>query len=283
MVLLCAGFLRGTAQEHGPGPCEKGTDASTQGCGAYVSLEHRSLDAMTPEDRELWSSRTRDIAQAAAIHGYNIEGTAASGNPEWMVSQSLCLHCGDTLLLQYRLIHADRAVSAFTVLVPRSGGPVRVVSVLHHNAWDFLPSIQSPGSFALFDTWLPEEERRRALEQRAAAPWLGLGLDYAELTGNRPIVPIEPSLDNATILAPEVILQIDDIRLKRELIFSDREGPEAYRVWNIRMDRNGKILQVKTRAHAAYTAHLLPTAAPAGKLIQPTEQPQGKSIPDVAP
>jgi hypothetical protein len=243
----------------------------------YFSIEHRAPAQMDAADRDLLQSRSRELAAAAAIFGYDLSAA------RWIQEQALCPAFPDTLMVHYLTRYPDGSESLFTALVPRDRGRVRVVPSLHRNGTTYLPAAKDPRNYALFNELVPAE-----IATQDAGPegnWLVLGVCYAEMVGARPNVPDDPGLDIAMVHAPASTFRVDTVAKTREIQFPDREGPNVYTIWTIMLSHGGRITGATDEDSATYIAHVVKLQEPAGKIkpdppeqtgriVAPTEQPK---------
>lgn len=243
----------------------------------YFSLEHRTREEMSAEDRDLLQSHGRGISIGAEIYGYDL----TQGN--WTIDQAICPAFPDTLMVHYIDRYPDGSESLFTALVPRGRGRVRVVPALHRNAANYLPAVKDPGNYALFNGLVPADIAKRDVSPEGK--WLILGVCYAEMVGARPNVPDDPGLDIAMLRAPVSTFRVDTVNKTREVQFPDREGQNVFTVWTVTLSRSGHITGAMDEDYATYVARIVklqePTgtmtpnpAAAAGKITTPTEQPK---------
>jgi hypothetical protein len=245
----------------------------------YYSLEHRTPAQIDAADRELLRARSHAIANAALIYGYDL----SQGN--WIWDQSVCPAFPGTVMLHYLNKYPDGTESLFTALVPRGKGRVRVVAALHRNAADYLPAVKDPRHYALFNELVPAAIAKQ--DASAGGQWLPLGVCYAEMTGGRPNVPDDPSLDVAMIRAPVSTFRIDSVEKTRTIEFPDREAANGYKIWTITLNPNGRLTGAANEDYATFVARAVKEPAPVGKItpnppepaakiVTPTSQPQVK-------
>ena len=195
-LLLMASTL--TAQTESPSAqsaAQSAAQVEDQPKIKYFSLEHRAPDAMDSADRDLLRARQKELIGEAQFYGYDI----TTGN--WSSNQAICPQLPNTVLLHYLSKFPDGSESLFTVLVPRNADRIRVVPVFYRNASPYTPAIKNPRNFTLFNSLVPTDIAKK--DSGPEGKWLSLGVCYAEVVGGRPNVPNEPSLDVATIKAPE--------------------------------------------------------------------------------
>jgi hypothetical protein len=242
----------------------------------YFSLEHRSADQINAEDRALLNARSRDIANAAAIYGYDL------ARPGWEWDQAICPAFPGTVMVHYLLKYPDGSESLFTALIPRERGRVRIVPSLHRNAANYLPSVKDPHQYALFNDLVPAGIARR--DGSPDGNWLTLGVCYAEMVGGRPNVPNDPGLDVAMIRAPVSTFRVDAEAHTREVQFPDRDGIGVYTIWTLKMNSDGRLISADNEDYATYVARVVKLNEPAGTLMPNLPEPAGKIVtPTVQP
>jgi len=223
----------------------------------YFVLEHRSPEKMEPSDAEIVSRRKRDILAAAEFYGYDMSADA------WTYEQSVCTQIPDYIMLRYSSKNAAGADSIFTVLVPRNGGRIRIVPVLSHGATRFKPAPKDPRNFQLFSEVVPA-----GLAKQDSGPegkWLALSVCYAEMTGARPQVPNEPSLDLHMIKAPPPTLRIAIGGKEHEVRFVEPVSKTDYKLWDITYNDAGHVTSVSDDTHSFGEPVVTHPAEPAPK------------------
>jgi len=239
----------------------------------YFTLEHRSPDQIAPEDAELISKRKRDILAEAEFYGYGMS-TAAG----WTYEQSVCTQMPDFIMLQYTNTTPTGPDSIFTVLVPRHGGRVRIVPVLHHGATRFKPAATDPRNFELFSQVIPADVAKQ--NSGPEGKWLALSVCYAEMTGARPQVPNEPSLDLRMIKAPPPTLRISVDAKVHEVRFVEPYSQTDYRLWEITYNEVGRITSANDDLHSYGGVVVKQVPEPTPKQVPEPPSPPIKQIPD---
>jgi hypothetical protein len=227
----------------------------------YFSLEHRTPDQMSDEDRRLVNSRKKELVSEAEFFGYDI---SVSG---WMYEQAICPQLPNTVLLHYLYKFPDDTQSQFTALVPRSAGRVRVVPVLYRNASPYSPAVKNPRNFTTFNSLVPADVAKQ--DAGPEGNWLTLGVCYAEMVGSRPNVPDEPSLDTATIKAPVATYRYDSTTKQRQVQFSDRDSPKIFKIWTISLNEQGRVTGADNEDYDTYVARIVQAPEPKGTITPP--------------
>ena len=238
----------------------------------YFTLEHRTPEQIEAQDAELISKRKRDILAEAEFYGYGM--SAGSG---WTYEQSVCPLMPDYIMLRYTNTTPAGPDSIFSVLVPRQGGRIRIVPVLHHGATRFKPAATDPRNFQLFSEVVPAE-----LAKQNSGPdgkWLALSVCYAEMTGGHPQVPNEPDLDLHMIKAPPPTLRIAVSAKEHEVRFVEPVSPTDYRLWDITYNEVGHIISASDDQHAFGVIVVTQPTTPTTKEIPQLPAAPVKQIP----
>jgi hypothetical protein len=253
----------------------------------FLQLEHRSAAQTNPADVVLLRSRASAIATEAAFFGYNLH---ASG---WTWNEAACPEFPDRILLHYRRTSRDGAASLFTALVPRSPSPrgkdsVYVVPILYRNATPFKSAYGSERSIAVFNRVVSPEMAEQALQPNGG--WLLMGLCYAELVGAESHALLRSGSDVSLALAPVPTLRITESAPTRQVIFTDRNAPGQYLVWDLTFTGQGRLLTATATRLSDYIAPLrnakeppflpMPTGKePPVKVLPPGKEPAVKPLP----
>src|SRR5262249_42505271 len=162
-----------------------------------------------------------EVFMEAEFFGYDM---SAKG---WTYEQSVCPLIPDYLMLRYFSKDAADAQSLFIALVPRSGGRVRIVPVLTRGVARLKPAPIDPRNYQLFSQVVPPD-----LAMKNSGPdghWLTLSICYAEMTGEQPQVPNEPSLDIHMIKAPAPTLRVAVSGKEHDVRFTEPISLKEYR------------------------------------------------------
>ena len=93
--------------------------------GAAAQVEFRSLDRMSPQDRELAAGSQPRIAGLAGL-----EFDADFSPGKWEYRQIVCTALPNHLFLQFTRDNGKGDVSIFSASIPRGGGQVRIIPIL---------------------------------------------------------------------------------------------------------------------------------------------------------
>ncbi len=252
-------------------PEETTASLSTEGTPEYFALEHRSAEQMDPADAELIRKQKRNLLAEAEFYGYDM---SAGG---WNYEQTVCPLVPDYVMLRYSNKDAAGAESLFTAWVPRNGGRIRIVPVLHHGATRFKPAPIDPRNFQLFSQIVPADTA--AKNSGPEGKWLSLSVCYAEMTGARPQVPKDPSQNVHMIKAPPPTLRISVTGKNHEVSFVDPISPTDYRLWDISYNESGQIVSVSDDQHAFGEPVVKTIPEPTPKLMPQPPAPPVQEIP----
>lgn len=237
----------------------------------YFKLEHRSPDQLEPEDAALVKKSKRQILGEAEFYGYNMSAK------DWTYEQSVCPFMPDYVMLRYSSKGAAESESLFTVLVPRNGGRVFIVPVLHNGVARLKPAPVDPRNYQVFSQVIPADVA--AKNSGPDGKWMQLSLCYAEMTGSGMQVPNEAALDIYMIKAPPPTLRMAVNGKDHDVRFTDPISPTKFRLWDINYNSAGKITDVNNAVHS-YGEPVVTTAPePTPKLIPPPAVPQPKDVP----
>jgi hypothetical protein len=227
----------------------------------YFSLEHRTPEQMSDEDRRLVDSRKKELVSEAEFFGYDIN------TPGWTYEQAICPQLPNTVLLHYLYKFPDDTQSQFTALIPREAGRVRIVPVLYRNSLPYSPAVKNPRNFTIFNSLVPADVAQKDVDPEGN--WLSLGVCYAEMVGSRPNVPDEPSLDTATIKAPVATYRYDSTTKQRQVQFSDRDSPKIFKIWTISLSEQGRVTGAENEDYDTYVARIVQAPEPKGTITPP--------------
>jgi len=254
-------------------------------------LRHLASSAMSAADRTQLNARRGELAESAKIYGYNLE----AGN--WSHEQTLCASMPDTIMLHYFQKFPDGTESLFTVLVPRGQGRLRVVPILYHNGTPYVPAPRNPRNYALFNELVPSGIAQADIA--SSSKWLELSACYAELTGASIDLSSSRTANIGIAEAPAATIHLDAQGKTAHVMFADRDGSHAYRLWSISFNRDGRVTAAVTGNYSVYAAktqpqtqlqtplqtQTLPQAQPAaiaetqssGQRVEATEQAAGQN------
>jgi hypothetical protein len=242
----------------------------------YFSLGHRSADQIDPADAALVTAHQHDLSADAALFGYVL------GSGDWTYDQTLCPDIPDYLVLHYRRHAPNGTLSQFTALVPRGEGRVMVVPVLYRNATPYQHAGGGARTIAVFNRVVPSGIERDSATSNAK--WVHLGMTYAAIAGAEPKVPARPDLDPAIMRAPLPTIEISSVDHVQEVVFTDRDAPDHFTVWDININQAGHVVSASVSTHPLAVARITPsTPLPSEKLIPNGPAPAMKPIPAAAP
>lgn len=272
LLVACLLLLTGTGR----------SQQTSSGPTRYFSLRHLAAQQIGPADAATIHAARKALVLQAAFFGYDVS------RPGWSYTESLCPDIPDHILLQFRRTSRRGAVSLFTALVPRGAGRVQVVPVLYRNATPFQSAIGGERSIAVFNRVLSPVAARKELQP--SGHWLELGVCYAEMVGARPRVPESPTGQIALLRAPAPTLRISEANNTSDILFTDRDSPDSYKVWSLSFNADGRLMSARASTLPNYEAHLdigrkprvrvLPTPAqPKSIPLPPSAKPETKPLP----
>lgn len=271
MVLGCLLIQAAGLRTEAVAQAASSSTASDAETPKFVALEHRSAAEMAAQDKSLVHVKQREIATEAYFFGYDL----ASGH--WSYDQVVCPATPDSLILHYHSRARDGAESLFTALVPRGSERVFVVPVLFRNATPFHSAVGSERSLAVFNRAVPDEIATPAAQ--ANGQWLQLAMCYAAMVGAEPEVPEHTEEQAGLVRAPVPTLRVSDDTHSREVVFSDRNNPGQYMVWNISMSDKGRVTAAMARTFSDYQAHATNPQAPPMRVVPPGTEPTPRPVP----
>jgi hypothetical protein len=138
----------------------------------------------------------------------------------------------------------------FTALVPRDHGRVSVVPVLYRNATPFRSASGNERSIAVFNRVVPADVAQKAIQPEGK--WLALALCYADMVGAGAHALKRAGDEVGLSRAPVATLHLSEASPVREIVFTDRDAPGQYLVWNITLNDKGP----RRRGHPGQTLRL---------------------------
>jgi hypothetical protein len=237
----------------------------------YLQLDHHPSSQLPPVDTALIHTRQKEIASEAAFFGYDL------GAGEWDFDETSCPAIPDELILHYRKPYRNGAQSLFTALVPRETGRVYVVPVLYRNATPFFSATSSERSIAVFNRVVPADIAAKAIDP--AGKWLSLGLCYADIVYGNANVLEQPGTEIGLARAPIPLLRLSESNNARGIVFTDRNAPGQYLVFNLTLNEKGRILAASVLQLSDYVARVRTGAEPKEKQLPPGQEPRIRTVP----
>lgn len=253
------------AQDFRPADTPPPTDAK------YLQLEHHPSSQIDATDLSLIHARQREISAEAAFFGYDLNAG------EWDYDQTSCPAIPDQLVLHYRKQFRGGAQSLFTALVPRGAGRVYVVPVLYRNATPFRSATGNERSIAVFNRVVPAEIAAKAIDPDGQ--WLALALCYADIVYGNANVLERPGADIGLARAPIPLLRLSEINNARGIIFTDRNAPGEYLVFNLTLNEKGRVIAANAQQLSDYVAQVRNGAEPGVKPLPEGKEPKVKTLP----
>lgn len=237
----------------------------------YLQLDHIPSSRIVAADLSLIHAKQREISAEAAFFGYNL------GASEWDYDEAICPAMPDQLLLHYRRKFSDGAESLFTAIVPRASGRVWVVPILYRNATPFRSATGSERSMAVFNRVVPADVAAKAVQ--ADGDWLAFALCYADVVyGNANILSRSGS-EVGLSRAPLPLLRVSEATTARGIVFTDRNAPGEYQVWNLTLNDKGRLIAATSQQLSDYVAKERTGAELAEKPMPEGKEPTVKTLP----
>lgn len=237
----------------------------------YLMLDHTPSTSLDPETRALLHGKRHDIVTEAAFFGYNLDAG------EWNYDVAACSAMPDQMLLHYRRHYGDGAESLFTAIVPKESGRVWVVPVLYRNATPFRSATGSERSIAVFNRVVPPQLAAKAVQPDGN--WLAFALCYADIVYGNANILSRPGTETGLAHAPLPLLRVSEATSARAIVFTDRNAPGAYMVWNLILNDKGQLLAATAQQLADYVAKMRTGAEPTEKPVPPGAEPAVKTLP----
>jgi hypothetical protein len=230
------------------------------------SVEFRSADEISQQDRLLIANAESSIAEHAGFSGLEYQQTG------WAYNEIVCPAFPNHLFLQYTRDNGRGDVSVFSASIPRNGeGRVRVVPILRRSYSLFSPAPINALTVSAFNHIRAEEG------EQANADWLGNALCYAALAGGHPqILPPEamPGV-HKPIPAMAAIMTVELTAHGEEVIrFDDAAAHPHPMQWTMTFTRKRKLIKATHRRADLMTAKPGPEKSPVIRTRQVAESGQ---------
>lgn len=214
--------------------------------------------AMSEPDSELLSTEHAALVRATHFYDYDL------GNGNWTVNQAVCSEATGYLIVQMSE-GGPGAESFFTAVIPRRGGTIRIIPLLHQgirNRWKFGEDEQQ---WQFLEKVIPVGDAARG---KATADWMHLAGCYAALEG----VSIDSVNDKDSVLVEK-----DPSGPVHEVAFAGTEPDGEPITWRIQYDSHGKISAME--ATSGEDIRSIPNTAPSQSKAVPESNPKtGKDV-----
>lgn len=271
LIGLFSPVLPGSFQVQASAQEPRAADTPPPANPQYFELEHRSASQIDPADSSVLRVKQKEISSEATFFGYDL----TSG--EWDYDQSVCPLLPDELVLHYRRQFRGGAQSIFTALVPRGPGRVFVVPVLYRNATPFQSATGSERSIAVFNRVVPADVAAKAVQPEGK--WLLLALCYADIVYAHANVLNQAGAEVGLARAPLPTLHLSVERTARFVLFTDRNAPGQYLVWDIDLDDKGRLTAASATQLSDFVAKVRNGAEPTPKPLPEGKEPHVKVLP----
>ncbi|MFP5229260.1 MAG: hypothetical protein ACLGXA_16735 [Acidobacteriota bacterium] len=232
------------------------------------SVQSSKLDAPT---LSLLRAKHREIVSEAAFFGYNLNAG------EWDYDAATCPAMPGQILLHYRRHYSNGAGSLFTAIVPKGSGRVWVVPVLYRNATPFRTATGSDRSIAVFNRLIPPDIATRAVQPEGN--WLAFALCYADIVYGNANILSRAGTEMGLSHAPLPLLRVSEATSARSIVFTDRNAPGQYMVWNLTLSDKGQLVTATAQQLSDYVATVRNGAEPTEKALAPGKEPKVKNMP----
>jgi hypothetical protein len=219
-----------------------------------------SVSQMAPADAQVLQTRRSDLNTAVKFHGYDM------GSGTWIQSQVVCPYAPHYVIMHNVQLHHDGLISLFTALIPRAGGQVRIIPVLHHGA-QALPILgASPTQVSLVDQVISAREVSEVPNQNG--DWVTLAYCYGALAGAEPVAPSATAPEETV---PRVALHPNGT--VREMSFSVLGPDHFYQDWSIQFGGRGQVKSITLLTRVLNPPQEVPDLA----------LPRARRVPDAPP
>lgn len=226
------------------------------------SIEFRSYDRMTQQDRDLAADAESSIGEHAVFDGLEFN------QGKWKTQQIVCPALPNHLFLQFTRNNGTGDVSVFSASIPRGGdGRVRIIPILRRGYSLFSPAPINALTISAFNHIRAEEHIADG------ADWVDTGLCYAALAGAHPQMgPAEEIAIQKLSAAPPGLLVIP-LHGGAIIRFTDVAAIPKPMDWAMTFDGKGKLLKASHSAAPHFrgeTVQRSPVAVE-GKPVQTTD------------
>ena len=235
------------------------------------STRFRSMDQMTPGDRELACRSQASIAQKAGLLGLEFEAGP------WTYEQLVCQILPNHLLLRFTRDKGKGDLSVFTASLSRvSSGGVTVIPIERRGYSMPVPAQGSALTVAKFNSILAEERLNKDPDVFEEA------VCYAVVAGGHPQHAI-PADDGQSKNEPGPLLVTEGVSISGNIVVhlaDDGSLPRPMQ-WSVTFDRHGRLLMAELTMEGRTVLRPIPAAAQVdGKSIPPSPAVVGKPVPE---
>ena len=249
-VLLCLPVMAQTASDQPsaapqngkpvPPPIEPKPFAIDQaGQPTERTVEFRSADRMTENDRLLLADAQSSITEHAAFSGFDFDKT------NWTFQQIMCPALPNHLFLQFMRNNGAGDVTVFSASIPRGGeGRVRIVPVLRRGYSLWSPAPINAMTISAFNHIRAEEARTDATQ--SGSHWVGNALCYAALAGASPqlVSPDATPAIGKPLPGLIAVMHVNVADKNQEVIrFADTAAQPRPMEWTMTFTKQGKLVK----------------------------------------
>jgi len=207
--------------------------------GGEEKVEFRSVQDMTPEDRQTISEAWTEIKNKATGEGFDF------GRQGWTYEQIVSPAFREHVLLLFLRDDSPGDRSEFSAIVPRKGQErLRLIPILRRGYFPYSAPQENPVAMAAFNRSLASE---RAHEKPY---WLSVSVSYAALNGAQAILSSAEADHGGNgpagwLAAPSPSLHIED---DGEAVarFATEKAPGRFSEWELTFDKNGNLIKAVT-------------------------------------
>jgi hypothetical protein len=233
--------------------------------GKTQSIEYRSAEDMTEQDKELAANAESAIGEHAGLVG--LEFNQASDRGKWSYQQVVCPALTNHVFLQFTRNNGVGDVSEFSASIPRGGdGRVRIIPILRRGYSLWSPAPVNALTISTFNHIREEEHADQVSD------WLGVGLCYASLAAGHRVEAFaeqkEAGLEYPTAMTPSIEISTSGGAI---ISFTDVSASQHPMEWGMEFDGKGVLLKAR---------HKSEPVAVVTKVPEPGPDSPGKPVPE---
>jgi hypothetical protein len=200
--------------------------------GPASTLEFRTYDKMTRQDRDLAADAESSIGERAGFAGLEFN------QGKWSYQQVICPALPNHLFLQFTRNNGRGDVSVFSASIPRGGdGRVRIIPIVRRGYSLFSPAPINALTISAFNHIRAEESTDKAPD------WLGTAMCFAALAGVHPKMGSPEESDFRKLPSSPTGRQVIPLRGGAVLSFTDVAAIPRPMNWTMTFNGKGKLLK----------------------------------------